>query len=831
VYLTLDVEDEPGDGKGFEGLWESIPKDGTQLTKFKELWKTIGGTLVDEGFLDEFCLDKGCTSEEIKDLKRLKRLWKIVGNDKIEDPLGYLQELDELRRDSETITTEKEEKTKELKKIEGIGKLWKAIDCITGLPDKGVTETVFKAVEKHLAIAKEVVQQISGFLPEELEKEYELFKELDSESIDLTKIKRQMEELKDFLPMKCSGYNELSPGSIGDCYTREREKLISYPQDKYMKGLEEAIKGILEGLKDASSPISVFFSEERKTLDYVWEDKEGKKGIRKYFQQIREFLPPDLVKEYKGFEENALSSSTPEAKSDELEKLTTQVNLVALKLNLLGTCAQAVTLEKVEVGELLNYGISHGLEVQHFPPEEISANQEFLLADEKGKVRVIKGLEGLLEHINYQKSRGISCLEVNPLWPIERTADGKAIKVKTDEGGKYIAKSITGIYNSLKDLQDMKKKTEKNFDPLGHYIYAERLYYNYDFIPYSKELKRINPEKFEREKNVIMKKALEDAKKHYKIASEEFDVLKEYLKSNFKYFCEKDKDSDDLKKLASYLENHEIARSFFSAEGVAEVFTKKDFLKELETKKQEERNTFIKQYFKEQLKKCFDKEPSDEQIKEIANFVFENKNFNELLKNIKEEKQLENFLKALPKVNLLKGLAKRKEFIENIENIEKFIKEELESVKKQKALVENQLAKAETAIKEKQEKILELAAKEFAAKELADLKVEQRSMVTAPKLLGELRVVEPLPDLSGHSQVPSGKKSSSLYRTGRRTTTSPSVTLFDTTGPRRLPPLSSPKHPQVPSGITGSSLRRTGGSSRTQHPPQKGKRGRDMGGI
>jgi hypothetical protein len=275
-----------------------------------------------------------------------------------------------------------------------------------------------------------------------------------------------------------------------------------------------------------------------------------------------------------------------------------------------------------------------------------------------------------------------------------------------------------------------------------------------------------------------------------------------------------------LGELASYLENHEIVRSFFSAEGVAEVFTGKDFLKELETKKQEERNTFIKQYFKEQLKKCFGKEPNDEQIKEIANFVFENESFNKLLENVKEEeKQLKNFLKALPKVDLLKGLAKGKEFKGNIENIEKFIKEELESVKKQKALVENQLAKVETAIKEKQEKELESTAKGLADLE-AKAKDESRSAEITPNRAVKLKI-RPLGELSSTKlqfppQFPSPSPSPSAKSPslGLKTTVPPpSVALFDTTGPWRLPPLSSPGHPQVPSGITGSNLHRTGESS------------------
>jgi hypothetical protein len=133
VYLTLDVEDEPGDGKGFEGLWESIPKDGTQLAKFKKLWETIGDTLV----------DKGCTPEEIKDLKRLKRLWKIVGDGKREDPLGYLQELDELRRDLEVLEAS-DEKLKELKesdKLEELKTLWEAFIELRKSTEKIPTDT------------------------------------------------------------------------------------------------------------------------------------------------------------------------------------------------------------------------------------------------------------------------------------------------------------------------------------------------------------------------------------------------------------------------------------------------------------------------------------------------------------------------------------------------------------------------------------------------------------------------------------------------------------------------------------------------------------------
>ena len=382
-----------------------------------------------------------------------------------------------------------------------------------------------------------------------------------------------------------------------------------------------------------------------------------------------------IFKKYKSFYRKNLKKQYPQDKSeiltfikDNIEDIKTKVNIVNIKLGLLGTCSEAITKEKIAIGEILDYGISHGLEIQHFPPESIKPRgEEFLIIDETGKVRVIDGLEGLLSHINYKKSMGIACLEVNPLWPIKRLDNGDIIYSKEEQS------PIASIYSSLVGLQTLiKERQQEDFDPIGYYIYAERLYYNSNFIPYAHELKQKDVKKFKELKSKVTINTLNNANEAYNKSLQQLDTIlrSPYLEDNFLDFCSK----EPINGLASYLENHEDLLKWLSSN--------KEIIKSFH----QTWNNFESQYGKGTFKgECVEihirgildrsklENPKDKEILEkLLELGFKT--------NPRDPRIDKVFDEVIPNLNLLKGLEEGKKFKEKILNTKKFINNRVEKI-------------------------------------------------------------------------------------------------------------------------------------------------------
>ena len=382
-----------------------------------------------------------------------------------------------------------------------------------------------------------------------------------------------------------------------------------------------------------------------------------------------------IFKKYKSFYRKNLKKQYPQDKSeiltfikDNIEDIKTKVNIVNIKLGLLGTCSEAITKEKIAIGEILDYGISHGLEIQHFPPESIKPRgEEFLIIDETGKVRVIDGLEGLLSHINYKKSMGIACLEVNPLWPIKRLDNGDIIYSEKEQS------PIASIYSSLVGLQTLiKERRQEDFDPIGYYIYAERLYYNSNFIPYAHELKQKDMKKFEELKSKVTIDTLNDTNKAYNKSLQQLDTIlrSPYLEDNFLDFCSK----EPINGLASYLENHEDLLKWLSSN--------KEIIKSFH----QTCNNFESQYGEGTFKgECVEihihdildqsklENPKDKEILEkLLELGFKT--------NPRDPRIDKVFDEIIPNLNLLKGLKEGKKFKEKILNAKKFINKRIEKI-------------------------------------------------------------------------------------------------------------------------------------------------------
>lgn len=526
-------------------------------------------------------------------------------------------------------------------------KLWKAINDITGLQNSEFNQENLKQIKNHF-------KNIQIFLPiiERGKKDnYNCIRNVDSLTIEQIKpneIKEQLEYLKDGFLTPAENI-DLDVIDLKFCKS-EREKLITYPADKYMEGLRKNIENILN-IKDT---------------------QKFKENCKDNLAKIEKFLPDEFKKKY-------LPSgdiTTLGLDSIDMEEIKTQLRIINKKLGLLGTCSEDITREKMAIGEILEYAISHGLEIQHFPPEDIKPREEeFLIIDEMGKVRVIDGLEGLLSHINYKKSRGIACLEVNPLWPIKKLDNGDIVYSKEEQT------PIAEIYDALVGLQlqqnTKKDKTsteeqEDKFDPLGHYIYAERLYYNGDFIPCAYELKQKDVKKFEELKSKVTIDALTKANMAYQKSFEQLEIMlnSPYLKDDFLDFCSR----EPIKGLASYLENHEDLLKWLSSnKKIIEIFHQtwnsfeglygegtfeggnvsmhiRNILDQSELK-----NSKDKEVLEKLLTLGFKTNPRDPKIDKVLDEV-------------------------LPNLKLLKGLEEGRQFKIKISNTKEFIKGRVEQI-------------------------------------------------------------------------------------------------------------------------------------------------------
>ncbi len=121
-------------------------------------------------------------------------------------------------------------------------KLWDAIDYITGLENSKFNQENLQQIKNHL-------KNIESFLPaieQNKDDNYECIRNSDDLTIEQfkpNKIKEKIESLKDTLlfPVKSIEYDDID---LKFCIS-EREKLITYPADKYMKELKKNIEDIL----------------------------------------------------------------------------------------------------------------------------------------------------------------------------------------------------------------------------------------------------------------------------------------------------------------------------------------------------------------------------------------------------------------------------------------------------------------------------------------------------------------------------------------------------------------------------------------------------------
>ena len=121
-------------------------------------------------------------------------------------------------------------------------KLWDAIDYITGLENSEFNQENLQQIKNHL-------KNIESFLPaieQNKDDNYECIRNSDDLTIEQFKpneIKEKIESLKDILlfPVKSIEYDDID---LKFCIS-EREKLITYPADKYMKELKKNIEDIL----------------------------------------------------------------------------------------------------------------------------------------------------------------------------------------------------------------------------------------------------------------------------------------------------------------------------------------------------------------------------------------------------------------------------------------------------------------------------------------------------------------------------------------------------------------------------------------------------------
>ena len=222
----------------------------------------------------------------------------------------------------------------------------------------------------------------------------------------------------------------------------EQKKLISNPPDEYLRSLKDAAERLYEN-------------------SYNQDDEKRNKD----FDLVKEFLPEGL---------SANDETLPE-----------KCSVLSLKFKLLGSCSKLVTRNTMKLGNILDYGISHGLEILHYPPEPIKLkhvdnepDEEFLVIGGDGNPRVARNLEGVLFFINNQRNNGVCCLEPNPLWPIKINFDKTPHEIKIDESRKSPLLTDS-FYTGVIELQK-KLGTEPFADK---FIYAERLMLNSDFVP------------------------------------------------------------------------------------------------------------------------------------------------------------------------------------------------------------------------------------------------------------------------------------------------------------------------------------------------------------
>jgi hypothetical protein len=198
--------------------------------------------------------------------------------------------------------------------------------------------------------------------------------------------------------------------------------------------------------------------------------------------------------------------------TEEEWKLNKDINILKKTLHLLGITTELIGLEKLELAKDTNFSTSHGTETEHYEPEPIKDDDEFLVfnpnelslvlnqndkelydikwiqkllaltpANSK-KPYTVKGMQGLLDAINSLRKKGI-VLNVNPAWDIKLDLNNEEniVKiVKSDE------KTITSLFNNK--IKDYKKDKKPNFvieniEKLRNKVAKyEKLFFQQDFV-------------------------------------------------------------------------------------------------------------------------------------------------------------------------------------------------------------------------------------------------------------------------------------------------------------------------------------------------------------
>lgn len=459
---------------------------------------------------------------------------------------------------------------------------------------------------------------------EELEESYELINPpltADYDQLSAAQVYKDKEQV--------NGLTDLE--SVVKYLKEEQEKLISFPANKN-----------LEKYKAAAKKLS--------------ESKEPYDNNIKYIKLLSE-ISDVIKKEY--------DKKPPQTLDYNI--IAQECDILQLKLGLLGVCGKSVTKNTMELGNILDYGISHGLEILHYPPEPIKLkhvdnepDEEFLVIDGDGNPRVARNLEGVLFFINNQRNNGVCCLEPNPLWPIKINFDKTPHEIKIDES-RESPLLTDGFYTGVIELQK-KLGTEPFADK---FIYTERLMLNSDFVPRIKLPDGVDTENVR--KAIEIDNITEAYQKYGEVLRELEELQKEAgikYDKNFMEFCQQ-------QSLSSSLETNDVVLGIFNKnEEVKKYFTNPENISVLENfvdnpdsiKKSDKINSNIKDDIEKLLK--------DNDIKKLLSL----KPNNDSLKA--------KFFGILPNINLLKVFEikenankKRKNFLENLDDYVKLVQD------------------------------------------------------------------------------------------------------------------------------------------------------------
>ena len=437
---------------------------------------------------------------------------------------------------------------------------------------------------------------------------------------------------------------------------KEQEKLISFPANKHLEKYKAAAKKL---------------SESKELYDNNIKDIKLLSEISDVIKKEYDKKPPQTL---------------------DYNIIAQECDILQLKLGLLGVCGKSVTKNTMKLGNILDYGISHGLEILHYPPEPIKLkhvdnepDEEFLVIGGDGNPRVARNLEGVLFFINNQRNNGVCCLEPNPLWPIKINFDKTPHEIKIDES-RESPLLTDGFYTGVIELQK-KLGTEPFADK---FIYAERLMLNSDFVPRIKLPDGVDTENVR--KAIEIDNITEAYQKYGEVLRELEELQKEAgikYDKNFMEFCQQQGLSISLETndvvLGIFNKNEEVKKYFTNPENISVL---KNFVDNPDSIKESDKiNSNIKDDVEKLLKdndikKLLSSEPNNDSLK--AKFFDLLPNIN-LLKGfeIKEKvnKEQRNFLENLD--DYIKLVQDRQlQIRERFERINKDLKEEIDKNKR-----------------------------------------------------------------------------------------------------------------------------------------------------